>query len=188
MVTATGGRGYGMDLGFALEAERGWVFGLVVDNLLGSMTWDGDPERHLFSVSADTINIMNEDFDAAVTDTDTTLSIGSYQRQLPRSIRIGAANQFGSWLIAADINQGLEKRAGTSTTPAVSAGTEWRQLSWLYPRAGFTVGGRDGSSLAMGLGFRLGPWRLDLAAVNRGTLIPGDSKGLALAAGTSLEF
>ena len=41
---------------------------------------------------------------------------------------------------------------------------------------------------AVGMGILAGPWRLNLAAVNQATLVPGDSKGLALAVGTSLVF
>jgi len=61
-------------------------------------------------------------------------------------------------------------------------------LGWLHPRAGFTVGGISGQSLSVGLGLLAGPWRLDLAVLNRGTFVPGDAKGIALAAGSSLEF
>jgi hypothetical protein len=188
MVTATGGRGYGADLGLTLQAPRDWVFGLVFDNLVSSMTWDGDPERHIFRVSADSINILQEDMDAAISENDTTMSIEAYRRNLPRRLRLGASNQLGSWLIAVDVTQGLESRAGVSTTPALNAGTEWRGLGWVLPRAGFSFGGNDRSSVAIGLGLSFGPWRLDLAAVNRGALIPGDSKGVAVAAGSSLEF
>jgi hypothetical protein len=188
VVTAMGGNGWGMDLGLALQAPRGWVLGLVVDNLLGTVHWNRDVERHLFEVDADSINVMQDDFDAAVTQTDTTLSIDPYSQRLPRRLRLGASNQFGRWLLAADLSQGLENRAGVSNRPQLSCGTEFRVLSWIHPRAGFTVGGLSRQSLAVGLGVLAGPWRLDLAALNRGTLVPGDGKGLALAVGTSLEF
>lgn len=188
VVTATGGNGWGMDVGLALQAPRGWVCGLVVDNLIGAVHWHRNVERHLFTLDADSINALQEDFAAAVTQRDTTVSIAPFDRRLPRRLRLGVSNQFGAWLLAADLGQGLENRAGTSTRPALSVGTELRALGWIHPRAGVTLGGLNGQSLAAGLGVLVGPCRLDFAALNRGTLVPGDAKGLALAFGSSLEF
>ncbi len=188
VVTATGGNGWGVDLGLALQTQRGWVLGLVADNLLTDLQWTNDPERHLFSVAADTINVMQEDLSAAVATSDTMQSIDPFERNLPRRLRLGASNQLGAWLLAGDISQGLDNRAGTTTRTAFSAGAELHALGWLHPRAGFTVGGLSGQSLSLGLGLLAGPWRLDLAVLNRGTFVPGDAKGIALAAGSSLEF
>lgn len=188
LVSASGGSGYGVDIGLALQAPRGWVLGLALDNLYSRMSWSGDPERHLWSASADSINLANEDLDEAITNSDTTVSIDPYASSLPRRLRLGASNQFGDILLAVDVTQGLESRAGVSTRTALSAGLEWRAWSWMYPRFGLGLGGASGSSAAVGLGLRLGPWRLDLALLNRGSLWPDDTKGLGLAAGSSLEF
>ncbi len=188
LATASGGGGYGADLGLALQAPAGWTFGLMLNNVVSHLNWSHDPERHLFSVSADSISLMQEEVGDAVTDQDTTYAIDPYQTRLPRSVRLGASNSFGPWLVGMDVAQGLENRAGQSTRTEVSAGLELRALPWIHPRFGLSFGGAAGQSAAVGLGLRLGPWTVDLAAVNRGQLIPGDTKGLALAAGTALEF
>ncbi|MFH1842070.1 MAG: DUF5723 family protein [bacterium] len=188
LVTAAGGSGYGMDLGLALQAPRGWVLGLTVDNLYSHLRWDRDPERRLWSASADTINLMHEDMDEAVVDSDSTYAIDAYSTQLPRRLRLGACNRFGNLIVAMDASQELDHQATNAGKTALAAGVEWRALSFLYPRLGLGVGGTAGSSSAIGLGLRLGPWRLDMAALNRGSLWPNDTKGLGVAVGSSLEF
>jgi hypothetical protein len=188
LVSATDGNGYGMDLGFTLQAPRGWVFGLVVDNLISQMRWTGDPERRTWSIMADTLNITSEDLDAAVVDQDTTVTIAPYRTRLPRRLRLGASNHWGNFLVAVDVVQGLESRAGVHTRPLLNTGLQYDKLSWLQPRCGLSFGGIYGSAAAIGVGVKLGAWRLDLAALNRGRILPNDTRGLGLAAGTSLEF
>jgi len=188
LVTASGGTGYGVDLGAALEAPLGWTFGLTLVNVLSSMSWIGSPERMEFSLSAVDINLVNEDFDAAVADADTTYAIDAYSTSLPRSLRLGASNTFGKLLVAADYVQGLEGRYGVSTTPQFNAGLEWRPVGAVRPRFGLSAGGRVGQSIAGGLGMKFGPWRMDFAVVNRGGYLPYDLRGLGFAFGSLLEF
>ena len=50
------------------------------------------------------------------------------------------------------------------------------------------AGGATGAGVTAGLGLRAGFWRLDVAAVSRSGLRPGDAKGVGLAVGSSLQF
>jgi len=186
--SAEGGQGYGLDLGFALQAPRGWTLGLVLDNLYTSINWNQNVEVQQFSVSANDVNMLADDLDAAVADTDTTFAGASYSTSLPRRVRLGAGNRLGSFQVSMDYIQGFENRGTTSTTPQFNAGTEWWLTGIVQPRFGISLGGAAGNGVSAGLGLRFGFWRIDLAAVSRSGLMPGDSKGVGLAVGTSLEF
>jgi len=187
-LSSSGGQGYGLDLGLALEMAGGLSVGLVVDNLTTRIDWTGDVEANEFRVNADEINLLNSDLDAAVTDADTTYTGEGYTTHLPRRVRVGAAKAFGAFHVAMDYVQGLETRGTTSTNPLVNAGVEWHLVGALHPRFGASVGGAQGQGLSAGLGMKLGFWRLDLAAMTRSGLKTGDTKGVAFAAGSSLEF
>ena len=187
-LSSEGGRGYGLDLGLAMQTGGGWSFGLVADNLVTDLHWDKFTEINEFTLMAQDINLLNDDLDEALAEADTTYSALSYHTTLPRRLRLGASHQTGSWLMAMDYVQGLENGPGSSTTPQFNTGFELQALSFLQPRFGVCIGGACGTSLAGGLGLRLGFWRLDLAVANRGGLIPGNAKGLVFAAGTMLQF
>lgn len=187
-LTAAGGAGWAVDAGLALQAPRGWTFGLALDNAVSRLDWDRNCERHVWSARADTINATHENLDAQVAQADTSYGVAGYGTTLPARLRLGAAKRWERALLAVDVAQGLAERAGTTRRTQVAAGVEWRAAGWLRPRLGVAAGGGAGVSAAAGLGVAVGPWRLDLAAINRGRLLPGDAKGLGVACGTRLEF
>jgi hypothetical protein len=187
-ITSDGGSGYALDLGLALQAPGGWSFGLSMDNLTSRLTWDGSPERHVFSVTAADINASQDDLDTAVVDSDTSYAVASYNTTLPARLRAGAAHDTGRLLLAADVVQGMRDGAGASTTPRASFGLEWRPFGWLAPRAGFSLGGAAGSSISGGLGLKLLVLRLDLAVMSRGGLNPNNTRGLGFAVGAQLAM
>ncbi|MCB1184516.1 hypothetical protein KDM41_13890 [bacterium] len=186
--SSSGGSGYGLDLGLALVTDDGWQFGLAVDNVLAQVSWDRDVERQEMRVTAADVNLMNGDLDAAVSDADTTFATDGYTTELPRRARLGAARQFGSFMVAADYVQGFEDRGVTSTSPLVNTGVEWRLASFFQPRVGLSTGGDRGTSATVGVGIKAGPWRLDAAAVSRSGVTIGDNKGVGVALGSMLEF
>jgi len=186
--SAEGGQGYGLDLGLALQTAGGWNFGLAVDNVAATINWDQNIERREMRVQAADINAMNSDLNAAVNDADTTFAGTGYSTTLPRRARLGAARKFGSFMLAADYIQGLENRGVTSTKPLVNAGMEWQLASFFQPRVGMSTGGARGNSASVGLGLKVGPWRVDAAAVSRGGMSAGQSKGVGVALGSVLEF
>jgi len=172
----------------ALQTTGGWDFGLSVDNVLGTINWNGNVERREMRVTVADLNLMNGDLNAAVANADTTYETVGYSTSLPRRARLGAARQFGGFLVAADYVQGFAKRGVTSTRPLFNAGTEWHLSSYFQPRLGLATGGDRGSSATIGLGLKLGPWRLDAAAIARSGVTVGGSKGLGLALGSMLQF
>jgi len=186
--SARGGQGYGLDLGFAVQTDNGWNVGLAFDNVLGTVNWIQDVQRREMRVSAADINLLAFDLDAAVADADTSFATGGYTTNLPRRARLGAARKFGSFLVAADWVQGFEDRSLTSTHPLLNAGVEWRVSSYVQPRLGLSAGGDRGGSASAGVGFKVGPWRLDAAAIARNGVLVGDNKGLGVALGSLLQF
>ncbi len=186
--SAQGGQGYGLDLGVALQTAGGWHFGLALDNVVATINWDRDVERREMRLDAADINLMNSDLDAAVSNADTTFAGTGYTTTLPRRARLGAARQFGSFLLAADYVQGFDDRGVTSTSPLVSTGMEWHVSSFFQPRLGLSTGGARGNSASAGVGIKAGPWRIDAAAVTRSGLSAGESKGVGVALGSVLEF
>jgi len=187
-ITADQGSGFGLDLGYAWQAPGGWTFGAALDNVLGSITWNGNVERHEFRVVADDVNLANDDLDNAVADSDTSFAAADYTTDLPRSFRAGAAWDRGNLLLAADWVQGFADRAGSSTTPQLNLGAEWRPLGMLTPRGGVTVGGVAGFGLAGGLGLNLGWWHVDLAMVHRGGIGGDSTRGLGFGLSSQLAF
>ncbi len=187
-VTAEGGSGYGLDLGASWQALGGWSFGLAMDNVVTNLDWNGTVERTEFNVTASDLNALNDDLDESVADSDTTYAIEGYSTDLPRRLRLGAARDTGSLLLAADYVQGFEDRAGSSATPQINLGAEWRPLGWLAPRAGVSLGGSAGTGAAAGLGFQAGFWQLDLAVMNRGGFSSGATRGLGFGMSTRFVF
>ncbi|MBK7771301.1 MAG: hypothetical protein IPI48_12480 [bacterium] len=186
-LSAEGGRGYGVDVGLALRTPGGLAVGLTLENAQSSMEWDRNVEYREFRLSADEINLLNSDLDASVSDADTVYTGDPYTTELPRSARLGASGKVGPFVLAADWVQGFEDRGLVSTEPRVLAGVEW-QLGFLQPRFGAATGGVQGDSASAGLGVKLGFWRIDAAAVTRGGMKVGDTKGLGVAVASSLVF
>jgi hypothetical protein len=186
-MSAEGGRGYGVDVGLALRTAGGLSVGLALENAQSSIEWDRNVEYREYRLSAADINLLNSDLDAATTDADTVYIGAPYTTALPRSARLGASTKVGAFVVAADWVQGFEDRGLTSTNPRVLAGVEW-QLGFLQPRLGAATGGALGNSASAGLGVKVGFWRLDAAAVTRGGMMVGDSKGVGVAVASSLVF
>ena len=187
-LTSRGGRGWAVDVGLALQAPRGWTFGLNVGSAASSLTWDRDVERTEWRAAATSLSAATEDFDAAVATSDTTYSVASYRTDLPTVVSLGAANSWRGLHYAVDVSRALESRLGYSSKTALNAGLEWRLSSWFRPRFGLGVGGASGRRSSAGLGLGLGPVKWDLAVANQGKILPGDTKGLSFASAFGLEF
>jgi hypothetical protein len=186
-VTAEGGQGYGLDLGAAWRAPGGaWTLGLALDNVFATIDWDGTVERREYRIDAADLTAQTDDFDEVVVDSDTTYAVPGYATDLPRRVRLGAAWDARHFTLAADWVQGLEERAGTSTTPQLDLGAEWRPVGALAPRAGVSLGGGLDPGLAAGLGIEVAFFQLDLAVMQRGGL--GESSGKGLGAGASARL
>jgi len=186
--SSQGGQGYGLDIGLAYRTAAGWDFGLTFDNVLGRISWTEGLERQEMRVTANDVNLLNGDLNKAVADADTTFAGESYTTHLPQRARLGAARQFGNFMVAADYIQGFSERGITSTHPLLNTGVEWQVASFFAPRVGLSSGGERGNSASVGVGLKLGPWQVDAAAIARSGLTPGASKGLGVAFGSVLQF
>ncbi len=187
-VTADQGSGYGLDLGYAWQAPGGWTFGAALDNVLGSVAWSGNVERHEFRVDATGVTVLNDDLDNAVADSDTSYAAAGYSTNLPRRMRLGASWDRGSLLLAADWIQGFSDRSGSSVTPQLNLGAEWRPLGFLAPRGGVMMGGAGGLGVSGGLGLDVIWWQLDLAVVHRGGFSGDATRGLGFAVSSQVAF
>lgn len=187
-VTADDASGFGLDLGAAWQAPRGWTVGLALNNVLSQLDWQGTVERTEYRLTARDINLFNDDIDSGIVDSDTTYAVSGYKTSLPPILRLGAARVSGRWLVAADYVQGLRSRASTSTTPQLNLGAEWRAKGWLAPRSGISLGGSQGIGLAGGFGLQLGFWQLDLAVMQRGGFKGSSTRGLGMGFSTQLVF
>jgi hypothetical protein len=103
-----------------------------------------------------------------------------FTTSLPATLRVGVALAVhelpafgampGELLVGLDYNQGLTELPGTTMTPRVSVGLEYKPQGWVMVRSGVSVGGMDNFNVALGLGIHVGPFGFDIASENTGWL------------------
>lgn len=186
--TASGGSGCALDLGAALQINKNYTVGATFFNFLSAIKWTEDTEEHRYTFVFDTVTAVNMSKDSLFTSTDATVPVGEFTTHLPSVIKVGLAKTRGSLLWAVDWEQGFKKAAGSSATPRISAGAEYRILRFLPLRAGFGMGGRQGATYAGGLGFDLSMFHLDLAVANYGAIIGSGGKGINFAVNGGFRF
>ena len=128
------------------------------------------------------------DNDSIFVSDDYSEEIGSFKSRIPTTMRIGIANTGGKLLWAIDWEQGFKLGAGVSSKPRISFGGQYKLISFLPLRAGFSMGGGRGSTMSFGSGLDLSLFYLDAAVTNHGSIASGSSKGLHLAFSTGLRF
>ena len=181
--TYLGDVGFGLDLGAAAQFGEHWTVSLAIGNVLGNVSWSGEEgERYVGYVRGESLTAFtiaeDEEGEDAIADSSWTEALSAFSTQLPRVLRVGAALEIGTFLLAADFCQGFKDGPYTTIKPQISVGTEWRGLSWLPLRMGFVVGGRIGFGTSFGLGFRPGGFVLDIGVINGGFVVPQSSKGV----------
>jgi hypothetical protein len=185
---ATGGSGYALDLGAALQINQNYTVGATIFNFLSGISWNKDTEEHRYTFDFDTVTLANMSNDSLFTSTDTTFAIGSFTSHLPANIKVGLAKTSGKLLWAVDWEQGFKKAAGSSATPRVSTGGEYRLSSFLPLRAGFALGGKQGTTYAGGFGIDVSMFHLDLAVANYNAIAGSSGKGLNFAVNSGFRF
>ncbi len=186
--TATGGHGFAVDLGAALKLNQIYTVGLIFNNFLSVIKWNQNTEEHRYQFQFDTLTVVNMDRDSIIISSDTTIGIGPFSSHMPASLKAGLAKTNGKLLWALDWEQGFRRMAGSSPTPRISAGAEYRIASSLPIRAGMAIGGRQGTTFAGGLGFDFSRFYLDLAAANYKALVGPAGKGLNFAVNSGFRF
>lgn len=185
--TATGGSGYAIDIGAALELNHDYMVGLSIRNFLSNISWSGNVEEHGYMFSFDTMTVDNMGDDYVVSENYTN-DIAGFSTKLPATMTVGIANVSGQLLWAVDWQQGFQTGNGASTKPRLAAGLEWNKVSALPLRAGLAVGGNRGTAFSFGSGLRLGAFRVDFAAQTGSSLSPYSTRGLNFALTTGLNF
>ena len=195
-----GGTGFGIDLGVAgVTKDKKTTFSVGLLNLLDTMSWSIEARQDsVFAVAEDLLvtrlvdvkeikevldNPVDEDGEVVFNE---KLGEESFSRSVPAMLRIGGAHQLLPKLtVVGNYDQAFSDGFGITTTPRVSAGVEYRLVSWFPTRFGLSAGGR-GNSSAIGFGF--GPFNfprtqlevMKVATVTRGGFFPGVSKGMSL--------
>jgi hypothetical protein len=180
------GNGFGFDLGLNALYKKDWRFSLVLRNIIGGISWNGNPERVML-IERDYTNVYEEDDVDYSFSEDTTMSINSFNTPLPKTMMIGAAYAFRSDLtFTADWHQGFDSHFGNTTTPRLGVGTQYLPLEWLALRGGMSVGGKEGFLMGLGAGAQL-PWfQFDISYALHKALFPTYARGILLA--TSIKF
>jgi hypothetical protein len=183
--TSEGGRGIGCDLGLAARGPSGWSFGLSVENALSYLRWSRSPRRQTSTIRADSLTASGTEEGVDAVETDSVEeTIRAFRASPPPAVTLAVLRSWKGWIFEGDLEQGLARRAGASTTPRLALGASRSPWRWFEGRAGIALGGFDGPSLAAGAGFVLWKLRLDLAAATARGIDFTDPRGLA--AGVSL--
>jgi hypothetical protein len=185
-VSAGGGKGYGLDVGAAMEPLPGLTVSAVVANAVSSMEWSDDLSGKSVTItSADfreaEFQTIRNRYDASEQELGSTPT-GAYattaagltdDTALPTTLRVGAAwtrPGTGTTLTAAFHDNLGEGRLSGRWTRLVAGGVQQQLFTKLLVRAGLSSD-LDGGSMVSG-GVTLGP--IDLAAAR---LTTGDESG-----------
>ena len=175
------GKGVGFDLGASDRLKPGlYVAASITD--IGSIHWTKNlvkTDGHYALVMDDPFTTQNSDsLEHAVRGRN---QVGDeFSTTLPTTLRIGVALATDEsaifsflpkkMLLAFDYTQGLNSSMGNVTQPRISLGMEYRVISFLPLRTGFSIGGKEGASWAAGFGLDFRYVCFDIATENFGML------------------
>ncbi len=179
------GTGIGFDLGASGQLTDAIVVGLSITDI-GSIGWNA----HLEEVSVDTSIVVDDPLNPVQRDAIENTVSGqrhegkAFSTSLPTTLRMGVAVEVtklplfsaipGRLIVAMDYNQGFVDVPGTSITPRVSLGMEYRILPWIPVRTGVSVGGSDHTNMALGFGLNFGLFDLNVGSDNIDALLNPD--------------
>lgn len=202
-VEAPGGTGWGVDLGLAVELGRGVRMSLAAQNVAQRMSWDEELRAHegVFTDedfdSAELADLLDRFADTPLDPSAVSLPVFEAARGLftqayfPTVYRAGLGWAGGSGT-RVEVNAAAVSPRGRQSAPweqRLSAGVEQR-LKFLVLRAGYARAEDGIAAVTGGLGLRVGPVRLDMAAGKLSGELDGigydglqGSLGLSLAGG-----
>ena len=189
LLSANGGSGVSLNFGGLAVVNEKITVGLAFFNAISQMNWNTDAERRVLAIHADSISLPFNLEDDRIVDTENVFPLNSFSTRLPAVMDWSVAySPQPDVTLTAEWEQGLTAQMSGTRRARVAIGGEYRGIPVLPLRAGFTVGGKMGLSLAIGGGIDLGNWYLDIAYLNHRKLIPGDFKGMGLALTSRLRF
>ncbi len=177
---ATGGWGYGLDLGVSGYLGREWVASLAARDLIGRIHWNrGVRERtDFFTVPQMNLGDLEED----LVQTGTVIArTGAFAASLPATVVLGAGRLTRRAATCAALDAPLRTGPLGRGSLGLSLGAAWMPRPWLALRLAGGAGGVQGTRLGASVGCAFGPVAVDLAARTSGTLNPFDARGLGLA-------
>lgn len=186
--TSEGGSGFGMDLGFSANYNDRWNFSLALTNFISKISWSKKNKLNTYLFTWSSLTLENSDEDSVINSDEIKESIGSFSAGIAPQLALGASTSYKSLLLSFDYKQGLKNQGRVSSTPELAVGCEASFLNKLPVRLGFSVGGVEGSSSAVGFGFRFRPFFMDFAYMSTGSLIPIGGQGLGLACSSGFMF
>lgn len=186
-VEAPGGSGWGVDLGMAMEVGHGVRVSLAAQNVAQRMTWDDALRSHeaVFTDddfdAADLGDLLDRFEDTSLDPDAVSLTVFEAARGLfseayfPTVIRTGVGWAGPSTRV--EVNAQAVAPRGRQSAPwdqRLSAGVEQR-VAFLVLRGGYAMAQDGVNALTGGVGLRVGPVRLDLAAGK----LSGEHDGIA---------
>jgi len=186
--SASGGKGYALDLGIATKLNKKWTLSFFLSNPFSQIKWDRKTEERGYQFQIDSLNLSNSEDDSVVLSEDYEKDIDPFVIHLPFIAKAGFAYQTRKILVSFNWEQGFENGPGVSKTPKLSLGTELKLISFLPLRAGISLGGKEGLNLCSGFGLDFGAVFLDLGIANKKALLPNHSKGVGISLGCGLRF
>jgi hypothetical protein len=139
-------------------------------NVVSSVLWSGKPMIHQESAWVEDVTLRDMDAGAdVVTEETVRQETSSFRRTMPASLTFAAEKAWRAARAELDLEQGFSDRPGSSRQPRLGLGMSFGPWSWLEARAGASLGGVEGRSAAMGLGFGIWRVRLDLALASVGS-------------------
>lgn len=175
------GKGVGFDLGVSGQIKPGLRVAASITDI-GSIHWT----KNLVKTDGRYALVMDDPFKTENADSLEDAVRGKNQAgdefssTLPTTFRIGVAVESdesaifsflpGKMLLAFDYTQGLNSSMGNVTQPRFSLGMEYRVLSFLPLRTGFSIGGGEGVRWAGGFGLDFHYICLDIGTETFGML------------------
>jgi len=189
------GDGVGFDIGGAAIISDQLSVGLSLMNIVGFVNFgevEGTYEEFTYNepgLKIDNLDDFGEFIDEVEADSITTVKYTTETRyQMPKYLIMSANWKCDWWLtVEADYQQGLNNTAGCTTIPRLALGTEINYIDWLPIRVGYSMGGIQKTTYAIGFGLDFAHYDFDFGiAAQRG--IFNYSKGINLAISHRLEF
>jgi hypothetical protein len=171
------GAGIAVDVGVAGSINDFLSFGTAVTNI-GSMSWTKDTEEQFADSTVVVDDALNEQQRRGIEEAvrGKKRAAGLFTTPLAATFRLGLAVELhrvpnleslpGELVVALDYNQGLHTAPGSTVTPRISLGTEYKPVIWLPLRTGISFGGTDQVNLALGFGLQFSMFTFDVASEN----------------------